>query len=379
MSKIIKLSDVKLDKLNPNKATEDSDFLLTKSMQKFGNRAAVVLDKNLAVLDGNKRVEKHGEIGIGDDVVVIKGDPSKQYAIQYDDIDLNTKDGQELKLLLNTTSKKSEFDNDIIHEIAEIYDVDVQECGVDIVMADEIVGDIEEDNFKIPEDVHTDIKNGDLFEIHHNGIIHRLHCGDSCNQNDVIKLLNGELADLIFTDPPYDLADNYSTNIFNSAKDDCHIFIMNSDRLLIDNVNNGIKWFRKFFSVDFRQARLVSNNQPMTRVDLIAEFCKGKTKFNNLHDGFSTLIECSKIHSDKVDINFGHKQAKRLELPAAFIKHYSNKGELVVDLFGGSGSTLVASDMLGRRCYIQEFEPKNCQIILDRMIKTFNDAKIIKM
>jgi DNA modification methylase len=184
--------------------------------------------------------------------------------------------------------------------------------------------------------------------------------------------MQGEKSDMIFTDPPYDLEDSYSQNIFDSVKEDSHIFIMNSDKLLIENVNNGFNWFRKFFSVDFRQARLVSNNQPMTRVDLIAEFCKGKTKFNNLHDGFSTLIECAKIHNDNEKINFGHKQAKKIELPSTFIQHYSNENELIGDFFGGSGSTMAACEQLNRNCYMMELEPKNCQIILDRMKKCYN-------
>lgn len=241
--------------------------------------------------------------------------------------------------------------------------------GLDIDWeSDEGKKEVIEDDFDVNADnVKTDIVPGDLFEIGS----HRLLCGDSTDSDQVAKLMNGAKADLIFTDPPYDLEDNYSHNIFNSAKEDCHIFIMNSDRLLIDNVINGLQWFRKFFAVDFRQARLVSNNQPMTRVDIIAEFNKGKTKFNNLKDGFSTLIECAKIHNDNEKINFGHKQAKKIELPSNFIQHYSKDGELVTDLFGGSGSTMAACEQLNRRCYMMEYDPKSCQIIIDRMKKVY--------
>jgi DNA modification methylase len=147
---------------------------------------------------------------------------------------------------------------------------------------------------------------------------------------------------------------------------------MNSDRLLIDNINNGIKWFRKFFAVDFRLARLVSNNRPMTRVDLIAEFSKGKTKFNNLFDGFSTLITSAKIHNDNSNVNFGHNQAKRVELPAVFIKHYSNKNEVVCDFFGGSGTTMAACEQLDRICYMIENSPEHCQRIINRMETCYN-------
>lgn len=93
----------------------------------------------------------------------------------------------------------------------------------------------------------------------------RLTCGDSTNVQDIDKLMNGHKADLIFTDPPYDLEDEYSVYILKQAKDNCHVFFMNSDKLLIKNINNNIQYFRKMFYIDFRQARLVSNNQPMTR------------------------------------------------------------------------------------------------------------------
>lgn len=105
----------------------------------------------------------------------------------------------------------------------------------------------------------------------------------------------------------------------------------------------------------------------MTRVDLIAEFNKGKGKFVNSKDGFSTLIECSKVHRADIDVNHGHKQAKKPKLPGIFVSHYTGKGDLVCDFFGGSGSTMVAAHQLERRCFMMELEPENCQVIVDRM------------
>lgn len=254
--------------------------------------------------------------------------------------------------------------------LANEWDIDkLDDWGVDLPDFGTDDNDVVEDEFdENKSEIETDIVIGDMLKIGR----HTLLCGDSTKKESYIKLLQNEKADLIFTDPPYDLDDNYSTHIFESAKEDCHIFIMNSDKLLIDNVNNGRDMFRKFFAVDFRQARLVSNNQPMTRVDLIAEFLKGKTKFNNLFDGFSTLIECAKIHNSNESINFGHKQAKKIELPATFITHYSNENELVCDFFGGSGSTMAACEQLNRVCKSIEFDPKNCQIIINRMEKCYN-------
>jgi len=270
-------------------------------------------------------------------------------------------------IVKDNTHFGSEWDFGIFDEWGLSAD-QLTEWGVDLLVWDETKKNVEEDDFEESENIETDIQCGDLFKIGN----HFLFCGDATKAVDYEKLLKGIKSDMIFTDPPYDLQDSYSQNIFDVAKEDSHIFIMNSDNLLVQNVNNGFNWFRKFFAVDFRQARLVSNNQPMTRIDLIAEFCKGKTKFNNLHDGFSTLIECAKIHNDNETINFGHKQAKKIELPANFIQHYTNEKEIVCDFFGGSGSTMAACEQLNRICYMMELEPKNCQIIINRMDKIYN-------
>lgn len=230
------------------------------------------------------------------------------------------------------------------------------------------------DNYEIIDEneIKTDIKRGDLIEIGE----HKLLCGDSTNYEDIKKLMNNEKADMIFLDPPFDMPDNYTQHIFKFVNDNCHIFIMNSDKNLIAIIHNNIKYFKRFFAVDFKIARHVSNKHPMTRVDLIAEFSVGKSRFRNLKDGFSTFIECAKIHNKNVKGNYLHEQAKKVELPANFIKHYTDEGDIVCDYFLGAGSTMVAAHILKRKCYGIEIEPKYCQIIIDRMKENFNDIKI---
>jgi len=313
----------------------------------------IVIDENNSILGGNKRYFALKMLGYKD--------IPDEWIDKRTDL---TEDEKREFIVKDNANWGSEWDDEILQE----WDVDREEWGIDFPNFDEKKKEVEEDNYEESENVETDIQYGDMFQIGN----HYFLCGDATKKEDCEKLLQGNKADMIFTDPPYDLEDHYSKNIFDSAKEDSHIFIMNSNRLLIDIVNSGISYFRRFFAVDFRQPHLVSNNVPMDRVDLIAEFCKGKTKFNNLHDGFSTLIECAKIHNDNDKINFGHKQAKKIELPSTFIQHYSNMNEIVVDFFGGSGSTMAACEQLNRVCFMMELEPKNCQIILDRMKKCYN-------
>lgn len=222
-----------------------------------------------------------------------------------------------------------------------------------------------------PPEVH--IKTGDLIELG----AHRLLCGDSIKAKDIKKLMGKEKADMVFTDPPFDLDDTYSKNIFKFINESCHVFIMNSDRKLIDNINKNIEFFRKIFVVDFRTPILTSNSRPMTRVDLIAEFNKGKGKFRNLKDGFSTLIKCQKLHGEKRGETY-HKQEKKVELSENFILHYSNQDEIIMDIFLGAGSTLIAAEKNNRRCYGVELDIKWCSVIIQRWVD-FTEINEIKI
>ena len=381
MSKIVETT---IDKLRPddqnfNKGTEYGEHLMEQSLRKFGLGRSILLDMNNRIIAGNKTTEKAGELGF-EKVVIVETDGNTLVAVKRNDIDLDSAEGRELALADNATSEANlEWDNGLIAEVAQEFGFIPEEWGVEVK---DLFQEEDDDDVNTDEEeqdcIETDIHVGDLFRIEYNGMESRLHCGDSCSVDDVVRFTNGEKANMIFTDPPYDLEDRYSSLIFDSADQDCHIFIMNSDKLLVDNVNNGRKFFKKFFAVDFRVARLVSNSQPMTRVDLIAEFNKGKGRFNNLMDGFSTLIECAKIHSKNNSENFGHKQAKKVELPETFVLHYSNAGELVFDFFAGSGSTMVAALKNDRRIYAQEYDPKNCQRIINRLSERFEGIKITK-
>jgi len=115
----------------------------------------------------------------------------------------------------------------------------------------------------------------------------------------------------------------------------------------------------------------------MTRADFIAEFRNSeKAKFYNQHKGFSTLLQIAKIHSTNKGDTI-HKQEKKIELPYVFIEHFSKTDEICLDLFLGSGSTMVAAHQLNRKCYGMELDPKYCQVIIDRM-KKLDSSFVIK-
>ncbi|OPX58899.1 MAG: DNA methylase [Methanobacterium sp. PtaB.Bin024] len=214
--------------------------------------------------------------------------------------------------------------------------------------------EVEEDDFD-PESVKESIvQPGDVWQLGN----HKLMCRDSTNKEDVLNLLNDNKVDMVFTDPPYDFEDN---SYFDSLKDVANeIFVMCSDKYLVKLANQYLDIFRYFFTVELSPPILINSKMPMTGHDLIAYFRTGKSTMNNLRDAFSTHIKLNKRKDGE------HRHEKRLELPSNFIQHYTIKNGTVLDIFGGSGSTLMACEQLQRKCYMMELEPHNCDIIIAR-------------
>lgn len=231
---------------------------------------------------------------------------------------------------------------------------------------------IVEDDYLMGGKIETDIKPGDLFEIDR----HRLFCADNRIIDNLVILMETNIASLVFNHPDangifndlqasFDNADNMSTGISFWVLDDrqaAQLAYMNEAK------------FHHFFFQDYRIAPAISSNKPRIRHNTIAMF--GNMKMNNLKDGFSTVLEIPTTGTTK-----GNKklpQAKRIDLPAAFIKHYSNEDDIVLDMFGHSGSTLMACQQLNRICYIMDIEPQYCYAMLDRYLRAFPNANIKK-
>ena len=130
-----KITDLKFDDKNFNIGSQQGNALLEKSIQKFGFREAATVDKNGVLIGGNKRTAKAGELGF-EDVEIIKADPKKVYALQYDDIDIGTPEGRSLALALNATAKSNiVLDAELVE--AELGEVVCEEWGVEIGVSDE--------------------------------------------------------------------------------------------------------------------------------------------------------------------------------------------------------------------------------------------------
>ncbi len=228
-----------------------------------------------------------------------------------------------------------------------------------------------EDNFEIPDTIETDIVLGDLFEIGE----HRLLCMDSTDSDQVAKLMNGEKADMVFTDPPYDLLnEDYAENIYLFSEN-AHVFVMHDDRGLLNYLKRSQLEFDRFFVADFTFASPRGNDPYLRHILLSHEKNGNVIPHKNHFDGLSSIIKFDyrgNLKDEKL-----HDHQKSIEFISKFINHYSNESNLILDLFLGSGSTMVAAHQLKRKCYGMELDPKYCQVIVDRM-KKLDTTLVIK-
>ena len=359
---------------NPRQITDDEMEKLKNSINEFGYIAPIIVNKhNNHIIGGNQRYEALKSLGYTDVDVVFVDEP-----------DSNRE--KALNIALNKISGEWDFVKlaDIIDEL-ELNDFDIPLTGFDEQELENFYieeenpkehepVEVAEDDYDEPDDLEVTVQTGDIYILGN----HRLMCGDSTKKEDVALLIEGKQADMVFTDPPYDLEDNYSTIIFKNAKANAEIFIMTNERKLAHIIVKYDKYFRRLFAVDFKVAHLINSNAPMTQVDFIGHFRKEPpTTFNNLNDHFTTLIESPKT-SKTQEHNVNHKHCKNIDLPSEFIKHFSNEKENILDLFGGSGSTMIACEQLNRNCYMMELSPHYCQVIIDRW-EQFTGKKALKL
>jgi len=379
----IKISDLTPDDKNYNKGSEFGNSLIEKSLRKFGAGRSILLDKNNRIIAGNKTIENAGAIGL-DDIIVVETTGNQIVAVKRMDIDLDSKQGRELALADNASAKASiNWDFETIK--VDWQEIEMQEWGIEI--PDFEVLEAEEDDFAIPNGgIETDIVLGDLFEIGE----HRLLCGDSTDSDQVAKLMNGQKADMVFTDPPYGIAydntdrwsgidkqnENSKRNkgqmILNDDKDFDPSFILSEFAYCKEIFIWGMQYYPDKLG---RGGCIVWNRKTESQKDVPHadfELCWSKQERNKM-----AWITWGGFKSKEKGEDRLHTTQKPIELASWFLNNWGKKKDLIIDIFSGSGFTMVASHQLKRICYGMELDPKYCQVIVDRM-KKLDPSLVIK-
>jgi site-specific DNA-methyltransferase (adenine-specific) len=369
-----KVTSLIADDKNFNKGSENGAEMIRKSFQKFGSGRSILIDKNNRIIAGNKSVEFSGI----EDVLIVESDGTQLIAVKRTDIDLDSPQGREMALADNASAKANiVFDAELIE--AELGEAVCEEWGIDVATKLEAV----EDDFDVDSVTETDIVLGDLFEIGE----HRLMCGDSTDSDSVALLMNGSKADMVFTDPPYGVNMNRSGKILNDNLNNDDLYnLLNSAFVnsILFSKDCHFYWWIGFKGYSLMEKCFIDND---IKIDNCIVWNKpsiglGKTGYRYKHELclFKGEIK-DKSLSDVWD--FGrdreglHPTMKPIELISYAMNNSSKIDDLVLDLFLGSGSTMVASHQLKRKCYGMELDPKYCEVIIQRM-KKLDPSLIIK-
>ena len=355
------------------------------SIREYGWTNPVLIDENGMIIAGHGRVMAAQRMKM-DEVpcIVLSGlteAQKKAYVIADNKMALNAGwDDEKLKLELENLKELdfnlelTGFDTDELDQLLSIDDID----------------DLPEDIDDVPEPPkEAKSKLGDIYQLGE----HRLMCGDSTKLEDVEKLMNGSKANMVFTDPPYGY--NYQSNKRKKTKK--FDVLLNDDKILdfmmpIKTVNNGFIFVCTTWKVLDKWIPLFNRYYNLSNMII---WNKGGGGIGDLKRTFFTdyeIILCSNnnheiigkrigsvwdIKKDNVN-DYVHATQKPVELSALAIKSTSHEKDIVLDAFGGSGSTLIACEQLKRKCFMMELDPIYCDVIIERW-ERFTGRKAVKV
>ena len=376
------IAEIKPNPKNPRIIKDDKFAKLVQSLKDFPEmlekRPLVCFtdtDGKLVVLGGNMRLKAAKEIGLKELPVVLADDWTEEQKAQF---------------LIKDNVGFGEWQWD---ELAADWDAQqLEDWGLDLPKDFAIDPEAEEDDFEIPDQVETDIVLGDLFEIGE----HRLLCGDSTDSDAVARLMDGQKADMVFTDPPYGVSYTGGHNKKQRVGIKSDEF-QNEDlsNLFQDSINNAC-----IFSKDSApfyiwyaggKSKETYSGLANTPIEVRAVICWYKVKSGSgafMSQYIPNYEPCIYGHKHGKSINwYGptdektvwefpkdkqneyHLTQKPIPVVERALNNSSKISNLIYDCFLGGGSTMVASHQLKRKCYGMELDPKYCQVIIDRMRK----------
>ena len=420
-TKLIDIKELKFDEHNFNRHNDEGMSLLEKSIKENGLGRSILLDKDNNIVGGNGVTEKAIELG-KTKVRIIETDGTELIAVKRTDLTLDSEQGRKMALADNSVAHANlEWNKEELQKAQDEWGLVPDEWGVELpdfgLPDEQAVETVEEDNFEIEDNIDTKVKAGEVWQLGE----HRLMCGDSTDADAVAKLMNGERADIAFTSPPYNLMGGFNThpdqadgylggeNAYNEYSDD------RSDedyaQFLSDVLDNCLAHSDDtFFNIGYTKGALIGTALFLGRkaknfcgaISWVKSGCympffpiqhgmlgnitepvyifskesgrklhhpqwkQGETSYNIVETKNAAGNEYSKEHSATFPVEFAGE----------FISRFSEKS--VLDLFGGTGTTMIAAEQLGRKCFMMEIDPHYCTVIIARWEK-LTGQKAVKL
>ena len=424
------IDQLKFDDKNFNKHTEYGMSLLEKSLRENGAGRSILVDKDDNIIAGNGIVEAAINAGISKTrIVEVTGD--ELVVVKRTDLELDSKQGREMALADNATAAADlSWDEECIAAETEKWEIVPEDWGGELPeTADGNGGGSSEDDFDESEVTEAVCKRGEVWKLGE----HRLMCGDSTSADDVATLMQGEKADLWLTDPPYNVAIKNSQGMTiandNMKNQEFHDFLTAAFAAAVSVLGAGCPfyiWFASREHINFETA--LKNAGLKVRQELIwnkSHFILGRGHYHWKHEpclygrkgenckyfigerNKSTIIQdaeeldidrmkkdemrdlLKKIFEERIPTTVikektpqkdaDHPTMKPVRLFGYLMENSSRGGGIVLDSFGGSGTTMIAAEQLNRKCRMMELDPHYCDVIIARWEKfTGQKAELIE-
>lgn len=350
---------------NPRKLKDSAIDKVAMSLKEYGFRQPIVVDKDRIIVVGHTRYRASKKLGFKEVPITIADNLTPEQINAY-------------RIADNRTAEESEWDSELLKmEIKDLEDKDFKldllgfnEDQLNDMLFEEKQGLTDED--EVPEAPEEPIsKLGDIWKLGN----HRVMCGDSTMLNDIDKLTEKQKPDMIFTDPPYNVAFNGRSGKFDVIKNDnleesefnnfIDTILANLKLLNINTYYICCNW--AFYGILQKKLKPKACIVWAKNVFGLGRGYRHQHEFI-LFDGFidASIKNESDLWKIAKDTKYKHPTQKPTELPSRALKNSSKQDNTILDLFGGSGSTLIACEKLNRKARIMELDPIYCDVIIKR-------------
>lgn len=386
----MKIIDFKIDSLkeykNNPRFNDDAVDKVAASIKEFGFKVPIVVDKDNVIIAGHTRLKAAKSLGL-DTVPCIIAD------------DLTEEQVKAFRLADNKTGELAEWDfAKLEEELAELHDMDFDMSAFGFDDFDDNPIEVVEDEVpEVDEETEPLTQLGDIWQLGR----HRLMCGDSTDKECVERLMSGKKADLLVTDPPYNVAYEGKTADALTIENDTmggeefRVFLTRAFDCAFDCLKEGgafYVWYASREHINFetalneanlkvrQQLIWVKNSLVLSRQDYHwkHEPCLYGWKEGAAHNWYSDRSQTTVMEFNRPSRNADHPTMKPVELFAYIIQNSSKNGDTVLDLFGGSGTTIISCEQTGRIGYSMELDPKYCDVILKRY-ENLTGTKAVKI
>lgn len=359
-------------KNNPRN-NDDAVDAVASSIKEFGFKVPIIVTKANVIVAGHTRLKAAQKLGLNEVPCIIADDLTEEQIKAF-------------RLADNKTSELASWDLEKLKEELSNIEMDMSVFGfedMDVEESKEAVDDNFDENEVLSDTPYSTL--GDVYLLGN----HRLMCGDSTNENHVKTLMNGKLADMIFTDPPYNVDyEGTAGKIMNDKMEDEHFFhfLLSAYKNMFQSIKTGgaiyvchadtegLNFRSAFKEAGFKLAECliwIKNSLVLGRQDyhwrhepILYGWKEGSAHYFVDDRTQDTIWEYNKPKNNDL-----HPTMKPLELVGKAISNSSRVNETVLDLFGGSGSTLIASEQLNRNSCLMELDPRFADVIVKRYLK----------